>query len=446
MKTRHVLVVAISALHALLLLAGDAAARPRYPQDDVNDKDHLRRIHDAMDPVNKDPALFDGARIPAPASVDLAQGAAWVEGGIKALQEFRYQWDQLTDVGKTWDDAVKLKAKYDDIKPYFEAAQPAFRQLAIDRAEANAARQRTEAAKTAADKTATDKATADKAAADKAANSKIATECAGINNGLQSADDRHAMAMANSIMAGSGYLSSPKAVNDMRALLERMGKVCQGISDPGQCSGRFEELKPSQICELTRHSTEIIQTGVLATLAGADNSRPITLEQLRGHDGWIETTQPFSFAKDLTFTPEARAALIKQYQPLFDAAGMTVPDKHPLWDRMQASKDTSRTAIETLAPTWPVPGKTCKGYWCAKAKKALKEFHPKAKLLKVLMDDTVHVTTSGGRAIEAYLNGWLLYQLPGEKWCQLRAWTVTENSPSRAAGVPLYFVRIQKCK
>ncbi len=445
MKTRHVLVVATCALVQTLLLAGDAKARPRYPQEDVNDKNHLQRIHDAMDPVNKDPALFDGAKIPAPASVDLAQGTAWVERGIKALQEFRYQWDQLTEVGKTWDDAVKLKAKYEDIKPYFEAAQPAFRQLASDRAEANAARQRAEAAKAAADKAAAEKAAADKAAAENAANIKASQECATVSNGLQTVDDRQAMAMAASIMAGTGYLNTPQYVTRMRALLERIGKLCQAIPDPSKCGNRIDELRLPQVCELTRQSATIIQTGVLAMLAG-DGGRPITEEQLRGRDGWIETTQPFSFEKDLTFTPEARAALIKQYQPLFEAAGMTVPEKHPMWDKMQATKDTSRAAIEALAPTWPVPGKTCKGYWCAKAKKALKEFHPKAKLLKVLMDDTVHVTTSGGRAIEAYLNGWLLYQLPGEKWCQLRAWTVTENSPSRAAGVPLYFVRIQKCK
>ncbi|MCC6993646.1 MAG: hypothetical protein IT370_03350 [Deltaproteobacteria bacterium] len=442
MKTWHLAVIAPCVLVALVTSAG---ARPRYPQDDVNDRDRLRRIHEAMDPVNKDLALFDGTKV-AP-SADVAKGEAWANVGIKALQEFRYQWEQITELGKTWDDAVKLKAKYEDIKPYFEAAGPAFRKAAADQAAANAARQRAEAEKAAATKAAADAEAERKRKLEYEAAVKIQNQCAPLSGAVTTFDEKNFVTLARSALSGGGGVSTVNGVNELRAMLERLGKICQNIPDPGKCSGKINEQTPTQICELATRRTEVLQNSVLAALAGqASGSRPVTVEELRNRDGWIETTQPFSYAENLTFTPAAKAALMKQYQPLFQAAGMTVPEDHPMWAKLQANKDAMRANIEALAPTWPVPGKTCKGYWCAKAKKALKEFHPKAKLLKVLMDDTVHVTTSGGRAVEAYLNGWLLYQLPGEKFCQLRAWTVTENSPSRAAGVPLYFVRIQKCK
>lgn len=442
MKTRPLAVVAPFVMVALV---ASASARPRYPQDDVNDRDHLRRIHEAMDPVNKDLTLFDGTKVVPGA--DVTKGLAWAEVGIKALQEFRYQWEQLTEVGKTWDDAVKLKAKYEDIKPYFEAAQPAFWKARSEQSEAIAARQRAEAEKAAKDKAAAEAAAEAKRKAEYEAAVKIQNQCAPLSGAVTTFDEKNFVTLARSALSGGSGVGSVKGVNELRAMLERLGKICQGIPDPGKCNGKINEQTPTQICELATRRTEVLQNSVLATLAGqAGGSRPVTVEELRGRDGWIETTQPFSYAENLTFTPAAKAALMKQFQPLFEAAGMTVPEDHPMWAKLQADKDTMRANIEALAPTWPVPGKTCKGYWCAKAKKALKEFHPKAKLLKVLMDDTVHVTTSGGRAIEAYLNGWLLYQLPGEKFCQLRAWTVTENSPSRAAGVPLYFVRVQKCK
>jgi hypothetical protein len=46
-----------------------------------------------------------------------------------------------------------------------------------------------------------------------------------------------------------------------------------------------------------------------------------------------------------------------------------------------------------------------------------------------------------GRAVEAYMNGFVLYQVPGEKFCQLRSWAVSENGTGKAPGVPLGYVR-----
>lgn len=116
---------------ALVTVARRAEARDRTPQDDANDKRRIGLLHAAIDNLDKNPGLFDGTRIPAGADLDKLD--LFIQSSTHPISDFRYNWPQLTPLAQTWPEPLAMKAKFDQLVPYFEAALVEYKKARLNR-------------------------------------------------------------------------------------------------------------------------------------------------------------------------------------------------------------------------------------------------------------------------------------------------------------------------
>lgn len=420
----------------LAVVAGWCAPAQSSP---ASDRNLSGRIGRAFDKLAKDPALFNGSAIPDTANPRALQ--VYAARLRAAINTFEASWPGMSPAAQQQDGAIK--ARYEELKPYTEALEAALPgwQSARDKERADAVEQ-----KRAAEQAVRDERER-KIAASRAEQERERSLCTGF---WAKVGDHSAQ---RAIVAAVRFNAAPESLRAARAAFDKLTAMCQspehaGVKELcGKQQYRVDGVTPADLCADALASTELLQKVVLDAIPELNVGKAPTLEELRAREGWIPTTEKFDFNAHLRLDDADRPRLLAKVKPLFEAAGVPVPETIPTFAAAKAYYDAYRASVEALAPTLTTPGKACKGYWCAMAKKSLLEWHPKAKILKNNMDDTIHAKSTGGRVTEAYLNGFLLYRLPGETWCQLRAWTVTESAgQGKAKGIPLYYVRIQQCK
>jgi len=183
------------------------------------------------------------------------------------------------------------------------------------------------------------------------------------------------------------------------------------------------------------------------------------VDQLRNEGGWIGTNEQYLVERDLFVTGPATKNLREQYQHMFELTrvgegGRSPPRsiEHPTLAGMKGDMDRFRAAVEQLAPSWIMSGRDCSGYACELAARAIASHHPKARIMRVTLDGEwfvkKHELTSVPISREEL--GYVLYQVPGEQWCQLRGFSWFEAYAAGeyqvATGVILNFVRVQQCR
>jgi hypothetical protein len=423
---------------------GTAWAAPK--KSPASDNNILGMIRRGFDGVEKKPALFDGRVVPATANIREAHVLlSKLQHGIEV---FEGNWQNLSDEAQATPEFKAAQAKYNELKPYFVAFGPALELREKQNAQAEAdARAKEQAARDAQEAE-----YQRKKAADIDQQRRRDDVCGGFWAKL---GDRE----AGESVAGAidSVPDNAKDVTDKKQLLEKGAAVCKApeyanvaelralCKDSPSFARRSGNVYPADVCEGTAHLDDTMRAGIAARVGRevAWNPAP-SVEDLRFREGYIQTQEPFLFEMNLELSDANKKALVEKWGPLYAAAGL--PFDESAFEPIKAYYDKYRASVEALAGEWTTPGQKCKGGIIAKvcnmAKKDVLAWHKKAKIIKVTTDDVVYVKGS-----EAELDGWVLYQLPGETYCQLRAWTVNEDGGNRHhLATRLNYVRVQQCK
>jgi hypothetical protein len=420
---------------AVLVLAAPRIALSGYldEQDDakvgIMERALAKLVHDAR--------YFDGKVVPEDADLRLAGDHLRLL--VDNMAGFRKHYDELSEKGKARTKVCELLAKWKQEQPYVEAFSAAY-----DKAVA--------AAKTAA-KAKAERDTKQRAYADMICE-KFADE-------IHLRDNGGTLDLAVNVMNDFQWYYSVEAVKEARAALDHTAAVCarDEFADIGQtCGNRYGgEFLPREqnICKAAAARADVLERGVMGNLTEELQHLPAapTLASLQRDDGWFMVEDAITYGGYLTFGAEAKKAKAARLVEMFAAAGVEVPMKHPLWTAYEARTDALRAAVDELAPTLKLPGSSCDGYGCGMAKKQLAAWYPKAKIKKVTAWDTAWVVTDTELGVPDYRSrdGYILYQVPGDPWCQARSWTVTEEYSGggkyqKASGVRFNFVRFQSCE
>ena len=425
---------------ALLLGIGVSWAAPK--KSPASDNNIIGMITRGFDKVERNPAIFDGRAVPPTANIREAHVLlSQMKHGIEV---FEGNWQNLSDDALASAEFKALKAKYDDLRPYYVAFGPALDLREKQNAQADADAK----AKQQADRQAQQAEYERKRAAEAADQQHRDDVCNGFWGKFS---DRNA---AKEVVGALGSVPwDEKEVTAKKALLEKGAAVCKApeyadigaLRDVCKDKGKYsvENAYPADVCEATTHLEGTLRAGIAARMEREVAFKQVpTVEGFRVKEGYIDTLEPFLFDRNLAFGDAMKTTLTEKYAPLFAAAGIPVDDA--AFAPIKAYYDNYRAVVEATANEWTTPGQKCKGgiitKVCNMAKKDVLAWHKKAKILKVTTDTVVFVKGS-----EASLDGWVLYQVPGEKYCQLRAWTVNEDG-GRHLATTLQYVRVQQCK
>jgi hypothetical protein len=449
MRHMHLRAAKLCALVITVLLgvgAGIGAGWAAPKKSPASDRNIIGMITRGFDRVERNAAIFDGRVVPATAN--MREAHLLLSKLAHGIDIFEGNWQNLSDEAQATQEFRALQAKYNDLKPYSVAFGPALELREKQNAQAEADAR----AKQEAERKAQQDAYERKRASDAAQEKRRADVCQGF---WQKLGDRSvAEEVAGAI---SAVPSDAKEVTAQKALLERGAAVCKApdyantselralCKDWSAAAMRSGNVYPADVCEATAHIDQTLRA-VIAARVGRDvewNPAP-SVADLRFREGYIQTQDPFLFEMNLELSEANKKALVEKWSPLYAAAG--IPFDEAALEPIKAYYDTYRATVEALAGEWTTPGQKCKGGIIAKvcnmAKKDVLTWHEKAKIIKVTTDDVVYVKGS-----EAELDGWVLYQIPGEKLCQLRAWTVNEDGGNRHhLATRLNYVRIQQCK
>ena len=271
--------------------------------------------------------------------------------------------------------------------------------------------------------------------------------------------------MNRMVQVRDGTLMSMQSVSEIREHRDTMQRVAKLCAQPefnninSSCAHITYGRQPEQgsYCEAAALGEPLLQKAVINFAsdmakreAASSNMSP---EDFKQRDGWVKIEGPASW-ETLTSGGSLSKAIFTKLKPIFDEVGLKDPKN---FDALQVVSNKSTAladVVKQAAPTWKMPGTPCDGSVCATAHKTLASWYPNAKFVKnnqekanwiVVQDEITKLP------IRRYRSGFALLEVPGDPFCQLRSWTVTEKnsgggSYQTANDAEIGYVRWQACK
>lgn len=420
----------ITLLILMMLLAAAASPASAQGYADRKDADALATIKRNLDAAREDPRLFDGAEIPAGA--DLRAVREHLDQLTRRVDTARRAFGELSNKAAQGPDAVRLRARFDTLTRYAQALGGAYRKAAAGAD--TAARQRK--AETAA------------------GNQNAHAQCRAFGDAIEPMD-RTRLDQLVDIADGHGIFW--QTVEDGAAFKRVIGAtaaLCQRQNADDACRRASPgPAKRARYCATVAMGDELLKRGVKNLLAHhAKHSGPPRADQLAARDGWIQIEGDVKW-NDFFSGAALYEQLRARYQPLFDQAGLGKVSPVEMFGSLSEQYAELEAKVRELAPSWPVPGKPCKGVGCGVAKAWFARAYRGAKLVQL------REGRAGWKIVKNRLDlpthrskpGHALLQIPGEPLCQLRSWTITETYAGggryqASRDVVLGYVRWQACK
>ena len=274
------------------------------------------------------------------------------------------------------------------------------------------------------------------------------------------------------LKSGNQELSQARFVHAHREALEGVDKVCKEPVYKGSTlftndcpwarGSRMTLSKPKYWCEASHKREELLRGMVMNQLKReAKQAREFRTGRFMGasaarvkkQDGWIELESWHTYANVTSWTDTELDRVLKHIKPLVASVGIQDATTLPFWKAFEKRKADLKSEIDRLAPTWKSDKKKGADYSVNLAKKQLKKVFKKAKKAKAFLrrkEWKIYKTSLG---IPKYRTrkGLLQYQMPGEPWCQLRSYTLTEDYKGgrryqKAKDVSFGYTRWQKCQ
>lgn len=431
MRTIHIVMV------AALLAASGGRARAGY-EDDQNNQ-HLGVVERAFAKYSEDASIFDGKELASGASIAAARAHA--ESCDAAVAAYDRYFPQVSARGQATDRAKKLTARYDRLQPWCARLKKV-----VDAAAA--------AAKAKAD-------------AEAKARAELGATCDALQREANDAvGGGAAFTEVLDTWRGTRTPMNAEHVTAFRALLEKMAPVCEkpayadsatrckglGLIQSSATMARFDQ---GDICaaagDPTKTLGEVVMRLLEARTKHAASSETPTVEWLRGKEGWLPSTDVVAYATYFAVPEDYKTKMRAEVDAAFAAAGVPAPaDLSMLWASRAAYGEALKAAVDATAREWTIPLGKCKGYTCKLAEKQVKREQKKAKIKKTFQREWKIVKNALGVPLHRYLDMWVLYQLPGEPFCQVRSFTSYEEYKGggkyqKAKGAQWGYVRFQKC-
>ncbi len=262
---------------------------------------------------------------------------------------------------------------------------------------------------------------------------------------------------------GHWQLNDP---DKLRATMDAASAVAQACDEP-----RFQGVgehgcgklilkksqKPNLWCSAARNvktlAKKAIEDHIQGRLERESRRRKDPEAFLRQKKGFFGASGPVTWKQAMYFGEETKQSIIDRYRALYTAAGLEAEVDSAWFSGQVEYKDALRAAADKLAPTLKAPKGKKQSYAVKLIKAKIKAKFPKVRFYRVWMrpenwktDARLEIDTP-----RRQWNGWALYKLPGDKWCQLMDWYVREDYKGggkwqRSNNVNWQGVRFQSCK
>lgn len=245
-------------------------------------------------------------------------------------------------------------------------------------------------------------------------------------------------------------LAAQKACADHPEFAQLDDRICSRIYGADgaaawcQAAGKVQELLPKAVMNHMLISVEHLENHRLGI------SDPKNLDK---KEGWLSVEGPVEYKKHLYFSEAAQKEFLGKYEKLFTAAGASQLDP-ALIEKMTKMRDELRKRVDELAPGYSMPPHSSAGHYSTDlARKKIQRWHPSAKVLKAVVVRNEYSIYKNELGVPKYRDrgGYILFQLPGEPWCQLRSFVASEDyqgggSYQKTSDVMINSVRFQSCK
>lgn len=419
-------------LFSLLFLSLPARAQSYLEK---KDNDAIGIIERSLAKIDKVPSLFDGSRIPA--GVDLQSVQGLYDQLSLHLKAARSSFNELTPKGAARPDAVRLRARFDDLERYATALGPILSRAQSD--QENAQRKQRDDHQRAVEVA-----------------SKV---CREFRDALRAGNNEDYGTMTRLTNLADGHDLFWQSVEEgakYTGALERTTALCKRIPTASASCALASNIVPldARFCETATKGAELMKAGVKNLIAHhAKHSGPTRIIKDFDHnlgyvevDGVIGWTAYFSGAA-------LKERLMKQVGPLLAQANMAPSDGDTLFATLAAEYAQLEAKAREKASTWELPGAPCSGPGCAQAKKFLQQWYRGASIKRFQHTQPGWKILTNGLGVPTYREryGYALVQVKGDPFCQLRLWTYSEQyagggryTPGR--DVTLHSVRWQTCK
>jgi hypothetical protein len=416
----------------LILLVPAAAAAQGYIER--KDNDALAVIERSMAKVAEDPRLFDGKAVVA--GSDLAALRALADAFHLQLRGAESGLRELSPAGR--QRGAALLVRYDRWSAYGRALIDAQRkaQAAADEAA------RRDAAVAERDKAlglATCKAFRDEVLADSRNLQRlelIARVASGSGEHWQTVED------------GAEYLATMKATAAACARPERadLARACAHAT-------YGQRVAEAEWCAAVRNPDTVMKQSARSLAAWHAEHLLVgrSADELEQHEGWIDVEGGVTWASYFSGA-HAKELMSKRLGPVFAQAGLDIADA-AVFGKLEAHYQALEVKVRALAPTWDVPGTTCKGVACAAAKHGVARWNGGARIRRITQNAAgwTVVQNALGIPTHRWKSGYALIEVKGDPMCQLRSWNVSEDHKGggryqAASSATLGYVRWQTCR
>jgi hypothetical protein len=406
---------------------------------DKKDADAIAVIERSLAKIDKVPALFDGAKIPA--GVDLQSVQGLYDQLSTNLKAVRYSFRELTQKGAARPDAVKLRAKFDDLERYFNALGPVLSKAQTDQDTAKRqAREDNRRAVEVAQKV-----------------------CSEFRDELRASgkssigDDYQRMGVLTNLADGHFQMfQTAEDVTAYKGAVTATSALCKRMPTAAESCALASNVVPTdaRYCDVAKKAPELLQTGVKNLIAfHVKNSGPKDIIENFERDNGFLTVDGVPTWADYMSGSQVKLTLGKIVNPLLPLVNMTAADADVLFGGLAKAYAELEAKARASAPTWDMPGDPCSGAGCAQAKKFFQQWYSRSAIKRF------HHTATGWKILANPLGipthreryGYALVQVKGDPFCQLRSWIYSEQYAgggryTAARDVILGSVRWQACK
>ncbi|MBA3460727.1 MAG: hypothetical protein H0T46_12240 [Deltaproteobacteria bacterium] len=418
------------------LAFGARSASADYESEQNDAK--LGVIERAFDAYTKDPAIFDGETIKP--GVTAATAITHANLCARGPNAYLSGMKAVTPKGRGTERGRKLTERHNAIVPWCQKLAAAANVLGAAAADAR---------------------TADKASEKQAAERQTVCQKL-IGEASTAVGGRFNLGQVMDTWKGNRTLNNAESVKTFRTQLEALGPVCKPYGDVETCrKGNYAtftgesnaEYSRADICvaasDPAKTLTEVVMRALQPTV---DRRTPMpTIESFRKDEGWIQTEGEVKYATYFQVSAATKAERTAKATEMLAAGGVAVPaDLSMLWSTDQARLDALKAAVDATAAEWKLEGDKCKGYACALATNAFKKGPVKANVKKLTGSDW-KIVKKGQLPDYRYMKMFVLYQVPGEPYCQLTSATANETYSGggtfqKASKLQWGYVRFQTCK
>jgi hypothetical protein len=249
------------------------------------------------------------------------------------------------------------------------------------------------------------------------------------------------------------FMRDVKDAAAYRAALDRTAQLCHRLPDEAAaCLRLYPNGSFAKYCGVAAKADELMKQGVKNLIAHhAQNGSANTVEAF-AKDGWIDIDGVTTWSDYFTGA-KTRKTLAPTVDPMLEQAKISADEAEKLWATLAASQAPLEAKARELAPTWPLEGTSCAGEGCAEAKKFVASQYGGGTIKRFLQSDQGWEMRKDNYRVplSRKRTGYALVQVKGDPFCQLRAWSLTQNYAgggrySSKSELHLHYVRWQTCK